>query len=196
MNPVRAKEFEPDEVADSAMQVFWQRGYAATSIQDLVEGTGLSRSSLYNAFESKNGLYQQALRRYHQLTQANVDLLSQSEPAAALVRQLLMRIVEDEMGDPRQRGCLVANATLELAAQDPAVAALVSQNFLRLENALEQLLIRGQQEGTLAPDKKPRALARFIVNTIQGMRVVSKGSPPQERRERLMDVLEIALEAL
>ncbi|AZC35283.1 MULTISPECIES: TetR/AcrR family transcriptional regulator [Pseudomonas] len=193
---MRAKEFEPDEVADSAMQVFWQRGYAATSIQDLVEGTGLSRSSLYNAFESKNGLYQQALRRYHQLTQANVDLLSQSEPAAALVRQLLMRIVEDEMGDPRQRGCLVANATLELAAQDPAVAALVSQNFLRLENALEQLLIRGQQEGTLAPDKKPRALARFIVNTIQGMRVVSKGSPPQERRERLMDVLEIALEAL
>lgn len=178
------------------MQVFWQRGYAATSIQDLVEGTGLSRSSLYNAFESKNGLYQQALCRYHQLTQANVDLLSQSEPAAALVRQLLMRIVEDEMGDPRQRGCLVANATLELAAQDPAVATLVSQNFLRLENALEQLLIRGQQEGTLAPDKKPRALARFIVNTIQGMRVVSKGSPPQERRERLMDVLEIALEAL
>ncbi|AZD33654.1 Transcriptional regulator, AcrR family [Pseudomonas chlororaphis subsp. aurantiaca] len=193
---MRAKEFEPDEVADSAMQVFWQRGYAATSIQDLVEGTGLSRSSLYNAFESKNGLYQQALRRYHQLTQANVDLLSQPEPATALVRQLLMRIVEDEMGDPRQRGCLVANATLELAAQDPAVAALVSQNFLRLENALEQLLIRGQQEGTLAPDKKPRALARFIVNTIQGMRVVSKGSPPQERRERLMDVLEIALEAL
>ncbi|AZD06311.1 Transcriptional regulator, AcrR family [Pseudomonas chlororaphis] len=193
---MRAKEFEPDEVADSAMQVFWQRGYAATSIQDLVEGTGLSRSSLYNAFESKNGLYQQALRRYHQLTQANVDLLSQSEPATALVRQLLMRIVEDEMGDPRQRGCLVANATLELAAQDPAVAALVSQNFLRLENALEQLLTRGQQEGTLAPDKKPRALARFIVNTIQGMRIVSKGSPPQERRERLMDVLEIALEAL
>jgi TetR/AcrR family transcriptional repressor of nem operon len=193
---MRAKEFEPDEVADSAMQVFWQRGYAATSIQDLVEGTGLSRSSLYNAFESKNGLYQQALRRYHQLTQANVDLLSQPEPATALVRQLLMRIVEDEMGDPRQRGCLVANATLELAAQDPAVAALVSQNFLRLENALEQLLIRGHQEGTLAPDKKPRALARFIVTTIQGMRVVSKGSPPQERRERLMDVLEIALEAL
>ena len=193
---MRAKEFEPDEVADSAMQVFLQRGYAATSIQDLVEGTGLSRSSLYNAFESKNGLYQQALRRYHQLTQANVDLLSQPEPATALVRQLLMRIVEDEMGDPRQRGCLVANATLELAAQDPAVAALVSQNFLRLENALEQLLIRGHQEGTLAPDKKPRALARFIVTTIQGMRVVSKGSPPQERRERLMDVLEIALEAL
>ncbi|QTT90957.1 TetR/AcrR family transcriptional regulator [Pseudomonas chlororaphis] len=193
---MRAKEFEPDEVADSAMQVFWQRGYAATSIQDLVEGTGLSRSSLYNAFESKNGLYQQALRRYHQLTQANVDLLSQSEPAAALVRQLLMRIVEDEMGDPRQRGCLVANATLELAAQDPAVAALVSQNFLRLEHALEQLLSRDQQAGTLAPEKKPRSLARFIVNTIQGMRVVSKGSPPQERRERLMDVLEIALEAL
>ncbi|OLF55845.1 TetR/AcrR family transcriptional regulator [Pseudomonas chlororaphis] len=193
---MRAKEFEPEEVADSAMQVFWQRGYAATSIQDLVEGTGLSRSSLYNAFESKNGLYQQALRRYHQLTEVNVALLSQAEPAPALVRQLLMRIVEDEMGDTRQRGCLVANATLELAGQDPAVAALVSQNFQRLERALEQLVTRGQQEGEIAPEKNPRALARFFVSTIQGMRVLSKGSAPQERRERLMDVVEVALAAL
>jgi len=193
---MRAKEFEPEEVADSAMQVFWQRGYAATSIQDLVEGTGLSRSSLYNAFESKNGLYQQALRRYHQLTEINVALLSRPEPAPALVRQLLMRIVEDEMGDARQRGCLVANATLELAGQDPAVAALVSQNFQRLEKALEQLLIRGQQEGEMAPEKNPRALARFFVSTIQGMRVLSKGSAPEERRERLMDIVEVALAAL
>ena len=58
---MRPKEFDPEQIADAAMQVFWQRGYAATSIQDLVEGTGLSRSSLYNAFDSKHGLYTCAL---------------------------------------------------------------------------------------------------------------------------------------
>lgn len=65
---MRTKTFEPDEIADAAMKVFWQRGYAATSVQNLVEGTGLSRSSLYSTFENKQGLYQQALRRYQAVT--------------------------------------------------------------------------------------------------------------------------------
>ena len=65
---MRPKEFEHDEIVDAAMQVFWQLGYCATSIQDLVDGTGLSRSSLYNAFENKHGLYEHALRHYHDLT--------------------------------------------------------------------------------------------------------------------------------
>ena len=73
---MRTKDFEPDEVADAAMQVFWRRGYAATSVQDLVDGTGLGRGSLYNAFGSKQGLYEAALRRYHALTAANLDLLA------------------------------------------------------------------------------------------------------------------------
>ena len=193
---MRSKQFEADDVADAAMQVFWQRGYAATSIQDLVEGTGLSRSSLYSAFESKHGLYQQALRRYQNITETNVALLSEPGPARHLIQQLLMRIVEDELGDARQRGCLVANATLELAGHDESVAKLVDQNFVRLEKALEQVLARGQHEGDIAADKSPRAMARFIVSTMQGLRVLSKGSARTARRQRLLDVVEVALGAL
>lgn len=193
---LRSREFEPDEIADAAMQVFWQRGYAATSIQDLTEGTGLSRSSLYNAFKSKHGLYQQALRRYHELSAVNVILLSESGPAKVLIRQLLMRIVEDELGDAKQRGCFAANASLELAAQDQEVAELVAQNLLRLEKALEKLLTRGQQEGDITQANNPRALARFMVNTIQGIRVLSKGSASQGRRQRLLDVVDVAMSAL
>src|SRR5690606_28148552 len=114
---MRSKAFEPDEIADAAMQVFWRRGYAATSIQDLVEGTGLSRSSLYGTFENKQGLYQEALRRYEAVTAANVALLAGPGAPKDLIRRLLMRVAEDELGDPQRRGCLVANATLELAGQ-------------------------------------------------------------------------------
>ena len=85
---MRTKEFETDEIADAAMHVFWRRGYAATSVQDLVDGTGLSRSSLYSTFQSKQGLYQQALRRYELLTTLNnVKLLSGSDSPKALIRQ-------------------------------------------------------------------------------------------------------------
>lgn len=193
---MRTKTFEPDEIADAAMKVFWQRGYAATSIQDLVEGTGLSRSSLYSTFESKHGLYQQALIRYQAVTASNVALLDSPGDAKDLIRQLLMRILEDELDDRQRRGCLVANATLELAGQDETVAKLVAHNFERLQKALEKLIRRGQQSGDITTGKNPRALAWFFVNTIQGLRVLGKGSASQQRRQCLLDVIDIALNTL
>lgn len=193
---MRTKKFEPDDVADAAMHVFWQRGFAATSVQDLVEGTGLSRSSLYGTFENKQGLYQQALRRYQAVTTANVELLSNSGSPKDLIRQLLMRIVEDELGDPQRRGCLVANATLELAGHDEAIAELVAHNFQRLQKALEKLIQRGQQSGEVDAQKNARALARFFVNTMQGLRVLSKGSPVRQRRQCMQDVIDVALDTL
>ena len=193
---MRPKEFDPDQIADAAMQVFWQRGYAATSIQDLVEGTGLSRSSLYNAFDSKHGLYTCALKRYQEQSNANITLLAQDAPAKALVRQLLLRIVDDELDDTQRLGCLAANAALEVAGQDPVVAELVAQNFRRVEAALERLLRRGQAEGDIDSGKNPAALASFVVCTVQGLRVLGKGSAPDERRERLLNVLEVALQSL
>lgn len=193
---MRPKEFDPDQIADAAMQVFWQRGYAATSIQDLVEGTGLSRSSLYNAFDSKHGLYTCALKRYQEQSNANITLLAQDAPAKALVRQLLLRIVDDELDDTQRLGCLAANAALEVAGQDPVVAELVAQNFRRVEAALERLLRRGQAEGDIDPGKNPAALASFVVCTVQGLRVLGKGSAPDERRERLLNVLEVVLQSI
>ncbi|UZM15822.1 TetR/AcrR family transcriptional regulator [Pseudomonas kielensis] len=193
---MRTKAFNHDEIVDAAMQVFWQLGYSATSIQDLVDATGLSRSSLYNAFENKHGLYAQALRRYHELTARNITLLQEPGPVKELVRRLLMRIVNDELDGSAQRGCLAANAALELAGPDDSITELLAGNFLRLEKALEQALLRGQAEGEIASQKNPRALARFIVNTIQGLRVLSKGSARHQRRQRLLDVLDITLDAL
>ncbi|NBF11654.1 TetR/AcrR family transcriptional regulator [Pseudomonas sp. Fl4BN1] len=193
---MRPKEFDPDQIADAAMQVFWQRGYAATSIQDLVQGTGLSRSSLYNAFDSKHGLYTCALKRYQQMTSANIELLNAPAPVLERVRRLLMRIVDNELEDGQRLGCLAANASLEMAGQDPAVAQIVAQNFQRIESALEQVLRQGQEQGEIDPQSNTRALASFVVCTVQGLRVLGKGSLPNERRQRLLDVVEVALASL
>lgn len=193
---MRTKDFDPDDIADAAMQVFWQRGYAATSVQDLVDGTGLSRSSLYGTFENKQGLFQHALRRYEAVTTSNVELLSGPGRARDLVRQLLLRIVQDELSDAGRRGCLVANAALELAGHDEAVAEMVAGNFQRLQKALEKLILRGQQEGDITDSKKPRALARFVLNTVQGLRVLGKGSSAPQRRQCLMDVVDVVDMAL
>jgi len=194
---MRTKEFETDEIADAAMHVFWRRGYAATSVQDLVDGTGLSRSSLYSTFQSKQGLYQKALQRYELLTTLkNVELLTGSGSPKALIRQLLVNIVEDELNDSEHKGCLVANACLELAGHNEEVAEFVISNLQKIQHALENLFIKAQQSGEIASTQNPRALASFFVNTIQGLRVLGKGSPLEQRKQALMDVVEVALTVL
>ncbi|HGH3606326.1 TetR/AcrR family transcriptional regulator [Acinetobacter baumannii] len=194
---MRTKEFETDEIAEAAMQVFWRRGYAATSVQDLVDGTGLSRSSLYSTFQNKQGLYQKALQRYELLTTLNnVKLLSGSGSAKALIRQLLMRVVEDELNDSEHKGCLVANACLELTGHDEEVSQFVVSNLQKLQHALESLLIKAQQSGEIGSTQNPRALASFFLNTMQGLRVLGKGSPHEQRKQCLMDVVEVALNVL
>ncbi|MEQ1086944.1 TetR/AcrR family transcriptional regulator [Acinetobacter seifertii] len=194
---MRTKEFETDEIADAAMQVFWRRGYAATSVQDLVDGTGLSRSSLYSTFQNKQGLYQKALQRYELLTTLNnVKLLSGSGSPKALIRQLLINVVEDELNDSEHKGCLVANACLELAGHDVDVSQFVASNLQKLQHALERLLIKAQQSGEITSTQNPRALASFFLNTMQGLRVLGKGSPVEQRKQCLMDVVEVALNVL
>ncbi|RZH08364.1 TetR/AcrR family transcriptional regulator [Acinetobacter pittii] len=194
---MRTKEFETDEIADAAMLVFWRRGYAATSVQDLVDGTGLSRSSLYSTFQNKQGLYQKALQRYELLTTLNnVKLLSGSGSPKALIRQLLINLVKDELSDPEHKGCLVANACLELAGHDEDVSQFVVSNLQKLQHALENLLIKAQQSGEIASTQNPRALASFFLNTMQGLRVLGKGSPHEQRKQCLMDVVEVALNVL
>jgi TetR/AcrR family transcriptional repressor of nem operon len=184
----RPREFLSDQVIDAAMEEFWQHGYTATSSQNLVDATGLGRGSLYNAFNNKHGLYEQALQRYLQHTQRNVALLEQPGQVKPLIRQLLMDIVDEELHDSRKRGCLAANATLEPSGRDKTVIKLIRQNFLLLEQALERVVVRGQASGEIGADKNARAVASFVLNTIQGIRVLGKVTQKQETR--LTDIVE------
>lgn len=188
--------FDADEVAEAAMRIFWSKGYAATSIQDLTEVTGLSRSSLYNSFDSKHGIFQFALRRYHDQTASLVSLLAQDGPAIERVRELLRSIVKDELRDLSCSGCLVANTALEMGGRDEAITALLGEHFTVLEAALTSLMKRGQQQGDIDSSKSPVALARFIVATIQGLRVIARGNADAHQARRLQDVVEVALAAL
>ena len=193
---MRPKEFEEDDIAEAAMKVFWQRGYAGTSIQDLVEGTGLGRGSLYNAFGRKYGLYEFALKRYYEITASNIAILSEDGTVRELIRRLLMKIVSEELNDTENLGCMVANACLEMARHDEGIADLVAKNLSRMERAISSLILRGQANGEIDATKNPEALARFIVSTIQGIRVVSKGSEKKYQSERLVDIVDIAISVI
>ncbi|KLK91930.1 TetR family transcriptional regulator [Microvirga vignae] len=193
---MRPREFDSEAAADAIMRVFLKHGYAATSMDDLIRETGLSRSSIYNAFGSKQQMYQVALQQYHKTTSANVNLVAQDGPLKDIVRKLMMSVVNDELSGRDDRGCLVANSSLDVAPHDPQIAALVADHLTRLENALNAAIKRGQEKNELSGDRDSRALARFVVSSVQGLRVMGKGSAEQGRRRRLLDIVNITLDAL
>jgi len=190
----RPREFDDERVLDAAMEAFWARGYAATSAQDLVDATGLGRSSLYNAFAGKHQLYERALRRYlERNTEADVALLDRPGPVKERVRELLLGVIDADLGDPQRRGCLAVNAAIELAGKDEAVTVAVRRVFARVEEALVVALERGQLDGEITGARSARALARFVLNAIYGLRVLGKAATD---RAPLLDVVEATVSAL
>lgn len=188
------KHFDEDVVLARAMDLFWRRGFEATSVQDLVDELGVSRSSLYATFGDKDRLFQAALVRYCS-TEAGPrhDLLRGSGPVLDAVRELLEGIAAAPFVHPDRRGCLVVNAAMERAPAHRATAEAVAAQFGRFEEALTRALRRGQEQGELDRGQDARALARFLVTVVQGMRVIGKaGADPTA----LDDVVEIAVGAL
>ncbi|HEY6737754.1 MAG TPA: TetR/AcrR family transcriptional regulator, partial [Actinopolymorphaceae bacterium] len=175
---VRTKEFDRETVLRRALELFWRRGYDGTSMADLVEHLGIGRASLYATYGSKRDLYLEALRRYGELRDPGpLERLSTPGPALPLVREVVRSYVDETLSDPHQRGCFVVNAAIERAPEDQQVRRLVESSWDALEIALTSGLMRAQAQGELPPDRDPRAIARFLVVFLQGVKVVGRAEP-------------------
>lgn len=172
----RVKEFDPDAALAAAMDLFWARGYEATSTADLVEHLGIGRASLYATFGSKHELYLRALDRYGQLRDpVLMEITSRPGPALPAVREVVEKFVREAAGDQRERGCMVVNAATERAPHDPAVARQVEASWQTLELALTSALLRAKAQGELREDADAARIARLLLVVLQGLRVVGKG---------------------
>ncbi len=189
----RPKGFDPTEVLDAAVGTFWRKGYAATSAQDLVDGTGLGRGSLYHTFSSKQQLFQESLRRYEETSATRVEeMLAAPGTIRERVRRVLTDVVDDELDSSAgHRGCLAVNAALELGGIDDEITARVRHNFERVENAFHVEFAAARQEGEIGANQDPRALARFTLAAMYGLRVLGKTAD----RQALTQVVETTIQA-
>lgn len=188
----RPRQFDEDRAIDIAMRVFWAKGYAATSTDDLCEATGLKRSSLYNTFTSKHRLFTLALNRYMDTkTTALLETLDADTPIRDRLRTILRTAIEDELSG--SDGCLVVNSIMELARTDREVARLLSADADRRTAALRTAIHTGQKTGDLANDRDPLALANFVTATVGGLRVTARSGAT---RETLESIMETAMSAL
>ena len=191
--PGRPREFDIDEVVTDAMDLFQTHGYAGTSLVDLIEGTGLTRGSLYKAFKDKRTLFLAALDRYTSASMENLRAdLATGSPRDA-VRKALLQIARACAQQRGRRGCMVVASATELAAKDEEIRQRISQAFSRMQSLLGDAIRRGQATGEIRSRHDPEVLSRFLLCTIEGMGVLGKtGRTEKEMRE----IVEVALEAL
>jgi TetR/AcrR family transcriptional repressor of nem operon len=185
----RNKQFDPDEVLDAALDLFWRRGYEATSTADLVTETGIARGSLYATFHSKHELYLRTLDRYvraHFWTLFTM-LRPRSDPLLPAVRTLV-----ETYATAATSGCYVVNAAVERMGDDE-VARMVRLSWNNLEGTLTTALLLARDRGELPADAEPEALARFLMVFLQGVRVVGVD---KQNHERLADAVRMALKIL
>ncbi|MET8772121.1 TetR family transcriptional regulator [Streptomyces sp. NPDC004658] len=188
----RTREFDADQAIDRAMDLFWRRGYADTSLQDLLKELAIGSGSLYAAFGSKEQLYARALERYCALQAGTlVESLENATEIRPAVRQVLTDMIEADLTDP-SRGCLVVNAATE-RGDDPATVERVAAALRHVESALAGALERAKARGEVSADKDPVELARFLTTFVQGLRVVGKA---RLGRSFTQDALETAMRVL
>jgi TetR/AcrR family transcriptional regulator, transcriptional repressor for nem operon len=171
---VRPREFDRDEALERATHVFWAKGYAGASTEDLLGAMNIGRQSLYNAFGDKRKLYLEAMQRYQLHSVAgHIARLAGAASVVAGLEALLYGVVPDH-GPTRELGCFGVNAVCEFGSGDPELVAMRARTGPMLQKRIAQRIAEGQANGELDAKMEPREAAGFVLMTMQSLQVAAR----------------------
>lgn len=190
----RPKEFEERDALTRALEVFWRKGYANTSMQDLTDAMQISRQSLYDTFGDKHTLFLSTMQHYIETAGKNwVMPLFQNDDVRTAIRRTFENIINESMIEPRGVGCFTVNAAVELASDDPEVSDCLVQAISATENCFYDAIIAAQGRGELAPEINAKAMASYLLNAVRGLRVMARLKP---ERRAMQDIVDVTLSVL
>jgi TetR/AcrR family transcriptional repressor of nem operon len=194
MSQGRPLEFDPQIALYKAMEVFWCRGYEATSLQDLLTAMAISKSSFYQAFCSKHALFERCLTLFRERqVGAMRAALERSPSGKAFIRQMLQSAAKEACSGAPPRGCLIMNTATEFSGRDAIIADLVGQGAEQFAGVFRVAVERAQAAGEIAQDKDAELLGRYVVTTMSGLKTMAKAGMPAPAIDQ---VAEVALAAL
>ncbi|MEV0160906.1 TetR family transcriptional regulator [Nonomuraea fuscirosea] len=190
----RTREFDTEAAVSRAMELFWTRGYEATSLRDLTRRLGIGQGSLYAAFGDKDGLYRAALEHYRTTLAATaLRDLAEGADARSAIRAMLVERIRIAVGNGGQ-GCLAVNAACERLPEDPSIRRVVRDMQDASQEALAEVLRAAAERGEVAARHDPGTLAAFLVTFLNGLLVSSKITPDARALEPLVEVALTALD--
>jgi len=192
----RPRAFDTQQALARARDLFWSRGYAATSVQDLVDELGVQRGSLYAAFGDKRDLYLKSVALYARENREQLEAILRDGPVLPALRRMLLdpSALTGAPDRPQgRRGCLVGNTTAELVPGDDAARALAAAAYDGFTEVVVAALARAQTAGEVTASATPEAQARLLLLLFQGSALVSRAQP---ERDCLAASIDVALDAL
>jgi TetR/AcrR family transcriptional repressor of nem operon len=166
----RPRQFSEQRVLHAVREQFWDAGYAATSLEDLMRVSGLGKGSLYAAFGDKHRLFLRALRDYADVSHGHLrEVLDTTPRARDALRAFVMAPVADPGGAAARRGCLMANSTCELATADSDVRAEARRTYEITTALVAECVVRAQAEGDVPAGADPVGTARELLTAQQGI---------------------------
>jgi len=184
----RPRSFDLDDVLTKAMHVFWRHGYEGASLARLQEATGLTPPSVYNAFGSKEGLYEACLDHYAGGPGARPVSALSGVPRRAGIRAFLVAAAHEFTRPGQPPGCMISTAALALSPDLDPVAGTAAARRAATLGLVADYLARAQAGGALSPDADPTTLARFFGAVIQGMSVQAHDGATVAELTALADV--------
>ena len=164
-----------EEVLDKALDAFWAHGYVSTSMNDLMEATGLAKGSLYKGYGDKKSLFMRSLDSY--LSSANAEL-SEAAASSKSGREALEKIFSGVIGMSTRagvrRGCFSVNSTIELAPRDADVRNRLRRNTRQKETTIAAVIRRGIADGSLRKNLDPEVTASYVTSVMNGLQVRGK----------------------
>ncbi|WP_226000173.1 TetR/AcrR family transcriptional regulator [Paenibacillus sp. BJ-4] len=192
---VRPREFDEEQALDAAMQIFWEKGFEATSLSDLTTKMGIQRPSIYAAFGDKKQLFEAALRKYTQSHAARVRAKLQSRSSVKKAFYLFFTgVVAEEYEGDSNRGCFCVNTMVELAPHDEKFEVLTREHQMYLSAVFQEAIERGIRSGELETTLDARALAHTMVSLLIGITVMMKSRPARSFVDQAVATLLLLLD--
>ena len=184
----RPRAYEPDVALGRALDLFRTQGFAATSLDDLSEATGMNRPSLYGAFGDKRELYIKSYQRYREEGRARMVEIFRAEMP---LRQRLERIFASALniylsGDTGPRGCFTVVTAASEAVSDPDIRAMVLDGLSELDKAFASCFRRAKEKGELPDSADPVVLAQLASATIHTIAIRSRARVPRKELEAIV----------
>jgi TetR/AcrR family transcriptional repressor of nem operon len=192
----RKKEFDEYEVLHRAMEIFWHKGYEATSVQDLVDQMGINRGSLYGTFSDKRALFLAAIQHYDQtVVSAVVAVLHKPGSARRSIEEYIRGEARRIAEDRQRQGCFLTNSAVEVGPHDLEAEQKLRASLKRIESAFYDALVNAKQQGEIRTRRDLRAMARFLTSGLQGLRVMARVNPDKDSLMAIADIMIAALDA-
>ncbi|WP_409076330.1 TetR/AcrR family transcriptional regulator (plasmid) [Pantoea sp. C3] len=180
----RPREFDPETFLNTALECFWQKGYRATSMSDLMKASGLASASIYKLYPDKRTIYLAALQQYmDEGVSRGAERDAELYPEKAL-RETLEFVALLSSSPDGEKGCFTIAAASELLPGDAEIRSKVHHKFNSIINQLEKIICRGQTQQLFRCDESPRTMAMSIFMMLEGMRVYGKIQPEIDELKR------------